>query len=232
MYVFDRFSPQSFERLVQALSAAEFGPGLQVFGPGPDGGREATFDGETNIHADGKQWSGYAQRIVAQMRTETGQGKTTDTDLTLAVAPLAGFPSEFESAQGAHEAWGLVEASDVKSSGDDSRATQFAALALRLRAIDDDVDDPEAAAKNILETGYVSDAIGLLQLLVRQQTDRHGVKMLASRVAALAIVRDERSKQAATDLLRGLISERKSALAEPAVLDELAIDLPVVKLDE
>jgi hypothetical protein len=34
-----------FEHLVQALSLAKLGNGIQVFGDNPDGGRETTFDG-------------------------------------------------------------------------------------------------------------------------------------------------------------------------------------------
>ncbi|TCK25223.1 hypothetical protein EV378_1023 [Pseudonocardia endophytica] len=44
--------------MVQALALDCIGPGIQVFGRGPDGGREATFDGE--VHLDGKaKWDGY-----------------------------------------------------------------------------------------------------------------------------------------------------------------------------
>lgn len=53
-------SPQSFESLVQALAGKIFGPNLVVFGPGPDGAREATFEGVTPLMSpNGKIWKGY-----------------------------------------------------------------------------------------------------------------------------------------------------------------------------
>lgn len=53
-----RLGSQRFEHLVQALTLDHIGPGVQVFGVGPDGGREATFDGE--VHLEGKRaWDGY-----------------------------------------------------------------------------------------------------------------------------------------------------------------------------
>jgi hypothetical protein len=56
-YDLSRFSPQSFERFVQALSECVFGPGLRIYGIGRDGAREATFDGTCAI---GKgDWTGY-----------------------------------------------------------------------------------------------------------------------------------------------------------------------------
>ncbi len=55
---FDQFSGQSFEQLVQALSTHVFGAGVTVFGPGRDGGREATFRGALPTF-EGKGWNGY-----------------------------------------------------------------------------------------------------------------------------------------------------------------------------
>jgi len=37
--------PQGFERICQALAVRVLGPGIAVFGDGPDGGREASFQG-------------------------------------------------------------------------------------------------------------------------------------------------------------------------------------------
>jgi hypothetical protein len=44
-YRLEALSSRSFEQLVQSIGVLELGPGLVVFGDGPDGGREATFDG-------------------------------------------------------------------------------------------------------------------------------------------------------------------------------------------
>jgi hypothetical protein len=62
---FDHFSPQAFERMVQALCIQVLGPGTVIFGPGPDGGREAVFDGEVAYPSGAKRWKGY---IVIQAK--------------------------------------------------------------------------------------------------------------------------------------------------------------------
>lgn len=59
-YDLDRLGPHEFEKLAQALAVAELGNGLSVFGDGPDGQREATFDGPVNFpEGHGAIWSGY-----------------------------------------------------------------------------------------------------------------------------------------------------------------------------
>lgn len=44
-YDLNRLGPREFEHLVQALALKHLGNGVQVFGDGPDGSREAAFDG-------------------------------------------------------------------------------------------------------------------------------------------------------------------------------------------
>jgi len=44
-YKLSGLSSGSFEKLTQALTLAIFGPNSVIFGDGPDGGLEATFDG-------------------------------------------------------------------------------------------------------------------------------------------------------------------------------------------
>src|ERR1700712_4134178 len=44
-YDLTRLGSRAFEQLIVALCLSELGPGMQVFGDGPDGGREATFSG-------------------------------------------------------------------------------------------------------------------------------------------------------------------------------------------
>lgn len=58
-YNFNGLSPQSFERMVQALCAKVIAPGIQVFGSGPDGGREASFRGKMNYPSITDPWDGY-----------------------------------------------------------------------------------------------------------------------------------------------------------------------------
>lgn len=61
-YQLEELSPRGFEQLAVALVLNVVGPGLQVYGSGPDGGREATFDGRIDWAAsgdDGAAWDGY-----------------------------------------------------------------------------------------------------------------------------------------------------------------------------
>ncbi|MFL6136697.1 MAG: NACHT domain-containing protein [Frankiaceae bacterium] len=53
--------PREFEHLVQALCIGLWGPGLTVFGDGPDGGREATMRGpiDWSLASGGERWEGY-----------------------------------------------------------------------------------------------------------------------------------------------------------------------------
>jgi hypothetical protein len=65
MLEFRNFSSQSFERLIQALSVHILGPGTIVFGAGPDGGREASFEGSVPFPSQQDCWNGY---IVVQAK--------------------------------------------------------------------------------------------------------------------------------------------------------------------
>jgi hypothetical protein len=55
-YNFNSLTPGTFEHLVQSLSRKILGNGLITFGDGPDGGREATFDGEAPSPCEKKCW--------------------------------------------------------------------------------------------------------------------------------------------------------------------------------
>ncbi|WP_229075024.1 NACHT domain-containing NTPase [Actinoplanes sp. DH11] len=62
-YDLNRLGSRAFEQIIVALGRLELGPGVQVFGDGPDGGREATFDGtinwsSTSVGGD-TTWIGY-----------------------------------------------------------------------------------------------------------------------------------------------------------------------------
>ena len=58
-YDLSRLSTRSFEHLVQALAVKVIGPDVTVFGDGPDGGREATFDGKRPYPFADDGWDGY-----------------------------------------------------------------------------------------------------------------------------------------------------------------------------
>lgn len=72
-YDLTRLGDREFEHLSQALAIAVLGTHVQVFGDGPDGGREATFDGETKFSGmlGSKSWTGYGI-VQAKFRRRIG----------------------------------------------------------------------------------------------------------------------------------------------------------------
>jgi hypothetical protein len=75
-YNLNGLSTRSFEQLVQALGAKTLGPGTVIFGDGPDGAREATFEGTVNYPSSADQWNGY---IVIQAKFKQRlEGTTKD----------------------------------------------------------------------------------------------------------------------------------------------------------
>lgn len=97
-FEFKTFSPRSFERFAQAMALHALGDGVMVFGDGPDGGREASFEGSLNFPSDAESWSGYtimqakflqvpgsphedADWLVAQLRAELSKFTKLDSKL-------------------------------------------------------------------------------------------------------------------------------------------------------
>jgi len=62
-YPLEELGPRAFEQLTVALSLKVLGPGVEAFGSGPDGGREATYTGPVNWSATTEfgagSWDGY-----------------------------------------------------------------------------------------------------------------------------------------------------------------------------
>ena len=83
-YDLSRLSNRSFEHLVQALAAKVLGPGIVVFGDGPDGGREATFERKVPFPSTVEGWDGYGV-VQAKYRQRPGD---TQQDGTWAVDQL------------------------------------------------------------------------------------------------------------------------------------------------
>ena len=90
-------SHRSFEQLIQAI-ATKLIPSVTVFGDGPDGGREATFDGRVNYPDTENSWDGYGviqakfrqrsigsqsdgQWAVDQLKSELEKYKKPDSNL-------------------------------------------------------------------------------------------------------------------------------------------------------
>lgn len=72
-FAYEQLSAESFEQLSVALAASVMGAGVEVYGRGPDGGREATFNGLVNWSAttddDDGQWDGYTVVQAKQCQT-------------------------------------------------------------------------------------------------------------------------------------------------------------------
>jgi len=58
-YDLTRLGDREFEHVIQALAKAEIAPGVTPFGEGPDGAREATYEGSMSYPSDGDAWDGY-----------------------------------------------------------------------------------------------------------------------------------------------------------------------------
>jgi hypothetical protein len=58
-YNLSGLSTRSFEQLIQAIATRIIGPHVVIFGDGPDGGREATFEGTIAYPTKEQPWSGY-----------------------------------------------------------------------------------------------------------------------------------------------------------------------------
>jgi hypothetical protein len=59
-YHLEELGPRAFEQLTVALASALFGPGVEVYGSGRDGGREGTFEGRIDWSNSGRSsWDGY-----------------------------------------------------------------------------------------------------------------------------------------------------------------------------
>ena len=70
-YDLSGLSSRSFEQLIQALATQVLGPGIVVFGDGPDGGREATFEREVHFPTPVDGWNGYGV-VQAKCRQRSG----------------------------------------------------------------------------------------------------------------------------------------------------------------
>jgi hypothetical protein len=93
-YNLARLNPRDFEHLSQALAVAVLGPSVEVFGDGPDGGREAAFEGRFTLEGSAEPWEGYGvvqakflQRPVDTKTATTWLHRQIDTELKLWADP-------------------------------------------------------------------------------------------------------------------------------------------------
>jgi len=80
---FESFNPRSFEQFAQALAAGVMGAGTFIFGDGPDGGREAEFQGKIDYPGRGRKWTGRTT-MQAKFRQRPG-----DRDAEWLISQLA-----------------------------------------------------------------------------------------------------------------------------------------------
>ena len=85
-YDLSRLSSYSFEQLIQSLAVRLLGPNIVIFGDGPDGGREATFEGKVPFPNSVNGWNGYG---VVQVKYRQRSGDTKQ-DGNWAVKQLKG----------------------------------------------------------------------------------------------------------------------------------------------
>ena len=81
-YNLQRLSPRDFEQMIQALAAKVIGLKLVIYGDGPDGGREAAFEGKIPYQRGGEPWDGYLV-FQAKFKQKT-EGATKDGKWALA----------------------------------------------------------------------------------------------------------------------------------------------------
>ena len=84
-------SPTSFEQLIQALASKVIGPGTVIFGAGPDGAREATFDGKMQYPSLAEPWDGYLAVQAKFLQRPQGTGKDGQWLLKQVDSELAKF---------------------------------------------------------------------------------------------------------------------------------------------
>jgi len=77
-YDLSRLNWRSFEQLVQGIGSEVLGPGLVIFGDGPDGGREATVNAVLPYPTEAESWSGYTvvqAKFLQRPKNTTADGK-------------------------------------------------------------------------------------------------------------------------------------------------------------
>jgi hypothetical protein len=73
-YDLSGLSSRSFEKLIQAIAGKVLGPGTITFGDGPDGGREATFEGRMDYPSKTDPWEGYCVIQAKFLQRPKGTG--------------------------------------------------------------------------------------------------------------------------------------------------------------
>ena len=97
-YDLSRLSSRSFEQLLQALATKVLGPGIAIFGDGPDGGREATFHGKVPYPSVADSWDGYGvlqAKFLQRPRDVTKDGQWAIDQLQLEITKYLNVENNF-----------------------------------------------------------------------------------------------------------------------------------------
>lgn len=77
-YDLSRLNWRSFEQLIQGIGTEVLGPGLVIFGDGPDGGREATINADLPYPTKEDGWNGYTvvqAKFLQRPKNTSADGK-------------------------------------------------------------------------------------------------------------------------------------------------------------
>ena len=91
---------RSFEQLIQAIAVKVFGPDIIIFGDGPDGGREATFEGVVPYPSKEHAWNGYGVVQAKFLQRPLGAPKDGEWALQQLRDEIAKFPPRPRTSQG------------------------------------------------------------------------------------------------------------------------------------
>lgn len=97
-YRLDRLNTREFEHLIQALCKKFIAVGTTTFGDGPDGGREASFDGKMDYPSQSEPWNGY---LVVQCKFRQRSNGAAGSDADWAVKQLSDELSSYPDSKNA-----------------------------------------------------------------------------------------------------------------------------------
>ncbi|QIJ76950.1 hypothetical protein GU700_21635 [Methylobacterium sp. NI91] len=92
-YDFTKLGSKLFEELVQAIALKALGNGTVIYGSGPDGAREATFQGKVPFPSETENWDGY---IVVQAKYRE-KNDTKQSDAAWLINQLKSEAKKFTS---------------------------------------------------------------------------------------------------------------------------------------
>jgi hypothetical protein len=95
-YNFENLDAKLFEHMAVALGQVHIARGLRPFGPGADGGREATFEGRMDYPSSAAPWDGY---LVVQCKRKETRGLTPKEEADWAIMELDAEMAKYETAK-------------------------------------------------------------------------------------------------------------------------------------